>query len=588
VAATGAELLFGALEIGMAIAGAFGLTFASNDGYEAFGNNIHNAVISTPGPAGSEWWNRSLAGNIILTGLDATVKTAIWGCAKKAANMYVEAEPGPFATKFTLSSYSLNRDGSVDSRYDYRGKSYSVSYSPAPVYCVEFSYLYGTDSNLPYRGNFGVCFVSSANFDCSSTYNKVVSGCYFRFPEKTAWIDDVRLRKNCLSFQSPDDFNAYCINLVALSSASSAGGATAAYPAYGYDGVDLPNIDLTQPGLIGADGNSTVSELIAQLQSGAITWEDYIGTVAPGQTATITITDENGATLTYTLTNTGVGTLVKPGTDVTEPEPGDETIPVVIPPGGEIATNDIVELLKLIISTVTNFMDKVVTLLQSIYDWCVATWNSFLEFCTEVWTQVKAFFADVLTALKSVYDAVVEWCTKLVDAVVQLGIQIGEFIANAVETIVTTVKTWLQWVVEQLLAGLQALAQTLIDAITAIFVPSADFITAKVDALRARFNFADSIIVTGEAIRDSLNGFSSEPPIIYAELANSRGQYDWGVRAIALDLTWYSEYKPTVDGIISSFLWLMFAWKIFVKLSGIINGAGSDAKYVMQHERKMK
>jgi len=70
--------------------------------------------------------------------------------------------------------------------------------------------------------------------------------------------------------------------------------------------------------------------LIAQLR-GAITWEDYIGTVAPGQTATITITDENGATVTYTLVNSGVGMRVETGTEVTE-----ATEPIVVPAPGEL------------------------------------------------------------------------------------------------------------------------------------------------------------------------------------------------------------------------------------------------------------
>lgn len=332
VSAASTGVVLTAAMIGMAVAGAFGLTYASNAGYEAFGNNLHDAVIST-GSAGSEWWNRSLAGNIVLTGLDSALKAAVWGCAKKAANMYVESESGSFTTEFTLSSYSLTASGAISGSGDFRGRSFSFTHSfDVPIYCIEFAYCDSTSSSYPYHGCFGYIFVSSEQFYCGSKAAKKSDNVYIYSPESSKWLDDIRLRKNCMIFSSYDDFDSYRKSLVVMSSGvSSAGGATAAYPSYGYDGVDLPNIDLTQPGLIGADGNSTVADLIAQLQSGAITWEDYIGTVAPGQTATITITDESGAAVTYTLTNTGVGTRVEPGTDVTE-----GTEPVVVPAPGEL------------------------------------------------------------------------------------------------------------------------------------------------------------------------------------------------------------------------------------------------------------
>lgn len=39
-----------------------------------------------------------------------------------------------------------------------------------------------------------------------------------------------------------------------------------------------------------------------------------------------------------------------------------------------------------------------------------------------------------------------------------------------------------------------------------------------------------------------------------------------------MDLTWYAEYKGTVDGILSAFILLWFVWRVFLSLPGIIAG----------------
>lgn len=40
-----------------------------------------------------------------------------------------------------------------------------------------------------------------------------------------------------------------------------------------------------------------------------------------------------------------------------------------------------------------------------------------------------------------------------------------------------------------------------------------------------------------------------------------------------LDLSWYTPYKPTVDNIISGFLWIFFLWGLFKRVPSILSGA---------------
>ena len=125
--------------------------------------------------------------------------------------------------------------------------------------------------------------------------------------------------------------------------------------------------------------------------------------------------------------------------------------------------------------------------------------------------------------------------------------------------------TWfgqkLEWISKQILEG-----------ITAIFVPTEDFLTAKWEAIRAEFAFADSITATGEVLVDILDGLDPEPPVIYIDLGATEGSYNLGGEVAFIDLRWYARYKPTMDLIISAFLWMAFVWRLILKLPGIISG----------------
>lgn len=135
-------------------------------------------------------------------------------------------------------------------------------------------------------------------------------------------------------------------------------------------------------------------------------------------------------------------------------------------------------------------------------------------------------------------------------------------------------------------ANTGTLANTILAGIRDIFVPSSDYLTAKVDALCAEFAFADSITKTANGLIDGLRGVSTEPPVIYIDLSANRGPYDLGGEVPFLDLRWYAEYKPTVDAIISAFLWACFIWRMFLKLPGIINGAAGTFTLVRSRDQE--
>ena len=118
-------------------------------------------------------------------------------------------------------------------------------------------------------------------------------------------------------------------------------------------------------------------------------------------------------------------------------------------------------------------------------------------------------------------------------------------------------------------ASTQSLAESLL-------VPDEDYLSDKIEALQSEFAFVDSIVRTGKALQEGLSGISTEPPVIYLDLGASRGSYYLGGSVPFLDLRFYEEYKPTVDAIISAFLWICFVWRLLIKLPGIISGMPGD------------
>jgi len=57
---------------------------------------------------------------------------------------------------------------------------------------------------------------------------------------------------------------------------------------------------------------------------------------------------------------------------------------------------------------------------------------------------------------------------------------------------------------------------------------------------------------------------------------------------MAIDLTWYAKYKPTVDAILSSFIWVVFAYNTFKDLPSIISGVGSGAHAVTHIQKEQE
>lgn len=134
--------------------------------------------------------------------------------------------------------------------------------------------------------------------------------------------------------------------------------------------------------------------------------------------------------------------------------------------------------------------------------------------------------------------------------------------------------------VSNIWTAVRSLGTTITDsvtvALTAVFVPSSDYLSDKVFALRSRFDWINPFI----DFANSLSFSSVEPPVIYIPLDDAEGSYYLGPEMVFVDMGWYSRYKATGDLIISGFLWAIFGWRMYLKLPGIISGvAGTIGRF---------
>ncbi len=130
----------------------------------------------------------------------------------------------------------------------------------------------------------------------------------------------------------------------------------------------------------------------------------------------------------------------------------------------------------------------------------------------------------------------------------------------------------LEWLASiwSIIAGLPA---AIAEAFAAVLFPSEDFLTAKVEAIRAKFSFVDGFLGFFDAFSDAVTSSAEEVPVIWIDLGAAEGGWYWGGKVKVLDLTWYRRYKPTGDALMSGALWAMFLWRTARKLPGIISGA---------------
>ena len=207
---------------------------------------------------------------------------------------------------------------------------------------------------------------------------------------------------------------------------------------------------------------------------------------------------------------------------------------------------------------------------------------------TSWFDKIAGFLHNIWDSIKELPNKFADWFEAIIEGISALPGKFAtwfETIIEGIQAISDVLSGWFTDVLEWLASiwdAICSIPDLILEGIRAIFVPSDDFVTTKVEALRDRFSWIDPILGYGDFIKSQL--INPEPPVLYVHLGNAEGSYNYGGTVKFLELTWYERYKSQGDAIISGFLWALFAWRMYVKLPGIINGVAGDVGHISYGE----
>lgn len=166
---------------------------------------------------------------------------------------------------------------------------------------------------------------------------------------------------------------------------------------------------------------------------------------------------------------------------------------------------------------------------------------------------LKEFMSDVKTGFLELPGKFAEWFTQLQTTLEQLvtgQITLADLLTGLIEPVKTAIT----------------------QALTSLFAPSETFISTKVNELKEKYGYLDTFLALGTDLKLYFASLGTQPPIIYIDFGAGSGFYPMGGKTVFVDLTWYADYKGTVDTILGALIWLWLAWRVFLSIPGIISG----------------
>lgn len=118
-----------------------------------------------------------------------------------------------------------------------------------------------------------------------------------------------------------------------------------------------------------------------------------------------------------------------------------------------------------------------------------------------------------------------------------------------------------------------SLGQFILDGLSALFLPDADFINTKIDIIKEKFSFVTSVKDMFDDIVSMISQ-AGDPPVISIDLTSIDSKYNFG-SSVNINFDWYVKYKPQVDKIIIGFAYIGYVFLLYKRLPSIITGAGA-------------
>lgn len=209
-------------------------------------------------------------------------------------------------------------------------------------------------------------------------------------------------------------------------------------------------------------------------------------------------------------------------------------------------------------------------------------WERFTKWFLDLRTSINELpnkfdehFENLNNNIQEVPNKFETWIQNVqtsVDAVAESILGTADLINAAISNLPNTFLGHVQNILSAIAAVPQAIVSGIKNVLIELFVPDPEYLPNKVQALVQEFGYLEPIIALGDTFKAYFTGVSPTPPVIWIDLGAS-AWYPMGGRVKFIDLTWYAQYKPTVDGIIGAFLWLWFLWRLLQAAPGIIQGS---------------
>ena len=114
------------------------------------------------------------------------------------------------------------------------------------------------------------------------------------------------------------------------------------------------------------------------------------------------------------------------------------------------------------------------------------------------------------------------------------------------------------------------LIELLGNLLKSLFIPKQESLTQFQAAWQEKLGFIDSIKISINSIQNMLNNVNDVPEY----KLNINSKYYNGELTV-MSLNWYTPFKPYGDLVITGFVYILFIFRIFTHLPGIISGTGS-------------
>lgn len=106
-----------------------------------------------------------------------------------------------------------------------------------------------------------------------------------------------------------------------------------------------------------------------------------------------------------------------------------------------------------------------------------------------------------------------------------------------------------------------------------LLIPDADVIGDRLKELMEEFQWAELVLGFADKFFNLFTASAGvTPPSIRVDLSNTEGAFSYGNAVVTIDFAWYARYKPYVDTIVASMIWVGFLWRLYKRLPEIIHG----------------